>query len=178
MNEHRKNIIIKEILYWKENRMLPEQYCDFLLTLYTEGNRPKEQENWRLTKRMRFQNVLYFLLISFSLFVIYFTELSFILQMAFVAIFVLVGLAGIYYFSRKNMSYQFPFIALALILLFSSVEIVSGVFPKSQLPLVIVVILNCVLWYIAGWKLKLLYFKISAYLGFIIVIILFLYNNL
>ena len=24
------NIIINEILFWKQNKMLPEQYCDYL----------------------------------------------------------------------------------------------------------------------------------------------------
>ena len=37
MDENRKQIIIKEIGYWKNNKLLPEQYCDFLLALYTEG---------------------------------------------------------------------------------------------------------------------------------------------
>lgn len=154
--------------------MLPEQYCDFLLTLYTEGNRPKERENRHSKKRIRFHNVIYFLFILLSLFVIYFTELSFILQMGFVAIFVLFGLSGIFYFSAKKMSYQFPLIATALILLFSSVEIISGVYPENQLPLAVVVILNCFFWFLTGWKLKLPYFTISGYLGLIILIIFIL----
>ena len=37
MDENRKQIIIKEIGYWKNNKLLPEQYCNFLLALYTEG---------------------------------------------------------------------------------------------------------------------------------------------
>lgn len=154
--------------------MLPEQYCDFLLTVYTEGNRPNVRENRLSKKRIRFHNVVYFLSILFSLFVIYFTELSFILQMGFAAILILFSLAGIYYFSLKKMPYQFPLIATALILLFSSVEIISGVFPENQLPLVVGVIVNCFIWFLAGWKLKLPYFTISGYLGLIILIILIL----
>ena len=37
MNESRKQIIINEIGYWKKNQILPEQYCDFLLALYTKA---------------------------------------------------------------------------------------------------------------------------------------------
>ena len=37
MNAQRKAIIIGEIKYWKESKLLPAQYCDYLLALYTEG---------------------------------------------------------------------------------------------------------------------------------------------
>ena len=37
MNETRKKIIIQEIKYWKKSKLLPEKYCDFLLTLYSGG---------------------------------------------------------------------------------------------------------------------------------------------
>lgn len=38
MNNQEKNqLIIQEILKWKENRLLPEEQCDFLLALYTKG---------------------------------------------------------------------------------------------------------------------------------------------
>ncbi len=44
MDETRKQIIINEIEYWKEHHLLPEQYCDFLLALYTEGNGIEKKE--------------------------------------------------------------------------------------------------------------------------------------
>ncbi|MCT1903893.1 hypothetical protein [Oceanobacillus sojae] len=38
MNNQEKNqLIIQEILKWKENHLLPEKQCDFLLALYTKG---------------------------------------------------------------------------------------------------------------------------------------------
>jgi uncharacterized membrane protein len=48
MNAQRKKIIMTEINYWKQNKLLPEHYCDFLITLYTEGNH--EQENSATTE--------------------------------------------------------------------------------------------------------------------------------
>ena len=44
MDKNRKEIIVKEIEYWEENRMLPAHYCQYLLTLYTEG---KGKENFK-----------------------------------------------------------------------------------------------------------------------------------
>lgn len=36
MNPERREIILKEIEYWRTSRLLPEQYCDFLENLYHE----------------------------------------------------------------------------------------------------------------------------------------------
>lgn len=34
---NRKKIIVSEIEYWRKSKLLPSQYCDFLLQVYTEG---------------------------------------------------------------------------------------------------------------------------------------------
>ena len=39
MKENRIETIVNEIHYWKEHRLLPGEYCDFLLALYTQGQR-------------------------------------------------------------------------------------------------------------------------------------------
>ncbi|KIQ94791.1 hypothetical protein LH47_01161 [Anoxybacillus thermarum] len=82
MEQKRKEIIINEIKYWKQTRLLPEQYCDFLLALYTEGNgddvetRTKQVPAWAI----RATAAMIGICLSFVLLVIYFTELSFVLQ--------------------------------------------------------------------------------------------------
>ena len=35
---------MNEIKFWKQNKLLPEHYCDFLMTLYSEGNQHEEIE--------------------------------------------------------------------------------------------------------------------------------------
>jgi len=42
MNDERRKTIVKEIDYWRRGKLLPEQYCDFLLNLYLDeqGERP------------------------------------------------------------------------------------------------------------------------------------------
>ena len=37
MNIQRKKIVISEITYWKKSKLLPEHYCDFLISLYSNG---------------------------------------------------------------------------------------------------------------------------------------------
>ncbi|SEN55813.1 hypothetical protein SAMN04488134_101355 [Amphibacillus marinus] len=44
MDKQRKITIINEIHYWRENRLLPSHYCDFLLALYTEGSHSEGDE--------------------------------------------------------------------------------------------------------------------------------------
>ncbi|PLR76987.1 hypothetical protein CU633_13030 [Bacillus sp. V3-13] len=172
MNQNRKSTIIKEILYWKENRLLPEQYCNYLLALYTEGNRPVEKHKQRIASfKNRFPSVAIFLLIPIFIFVIYFTELSFILQMALGGVFIIAGLFAAYYFSRKGISFQVPLIVSALIFLLLSVEGASVLAPNHDGILYTICSANCLLWILIGWKLKLLYFKLSGIIGTAIIII-------
>lgn len=43
MNLEKREIIIKEIQYWRNNRLLPEQYCDFLTNLYDDEAAAKDR---------------------------------------------------------------------------------------------------------------------------------------
>jgi hypothetical protein len=53
MTNEKKKIIIQEIYYWKNSRLLPETYCDFLLALYTEGNQDKEELPSQMLKKIK-----------------------------------------------------------------------------------------------------------------------------
>lgn len=79
MNNSRKQIIVNELLYGKKSRLLPDQYCDYLLALYTEGNQPKETRKEKKGMVLQLMNLIFLLLIPISVFFIYFTELSIIL---------------------------------------------------------------------------------------------------
>ena len=165
MDENRKKIIVKEILYWKDNRMLPEQYCDYLLALYTEGNQPQELKNEKSKYKWQLQNYLLLLLIPVFVFLLYFTELSFDLQMALLFI-SLIGLFTLtYYFFKKGFQFQISLFISALLLLLGTVELTVQVFPESPGILYAVLIVNCLTWLVVGKKLKLIYFLISGFLG-------------
>ncbi|WP_054752994.1 hypothetical protein [Piscibacillus salipiscarius] len=60
MNFDRKEVIIKEIKYWKESKLLPEKYCDFLLMLYTQGEGNSESE---VSKKQ--SNIWYYIDLTF-----------------------------------------------------------------------------------------------------------------
>jgi hypothetical protein len=42
VNLEKREIIIKEIQYWRNNKLLPEQYCDFLTNLYDDEAAAKD----------------------------------------------------------------------------------------------------------------------------------------
>lgn len=175
MADTRKEIIIKEILYWKESRLLPEQYCNYLLALYTEGNQPEEVTKGKNKRTRRapfpFKTVLPLLLLPIAFCVLYFTELSFGMQMSFFVILLLLGFALTYYFFKKEKMFQIPLVISAFMLLLTSIEWISHTFPDALNALYAILVVNCALWLLAGWKLKLLYFLISGVLGVLLLII-------
>lgn len=170
MKENRKEIIVKEIHYWKKTKLLPEQYCNFLLALYTEG----EQINGKEAGKRSFNWSILFtyfplLLIPIGIF-IYFTELSFFLQTTLYGFLVLFGSVTSFYFFRKTNYFFIPMISTALLVLLCSVDIVTYLFPNSQESLYSIIFLNCVAWFVIGRKAKLLYFMISSVLGILVLV--------
>jgi hypothetical protein len=71
--DQKTKIILHEIMYWKKNKLLPDHYCDFLITLYTEGS-----ENSIKSRRLgRFTYLFYTLAILVSITLIGFLVLYF-----------------------------------------------------------------------------------------------------
>ncbi|MDH5160155.1 hypothetical protein [Heyndrickxia oleronia] len=171
MNSSRKEVIIKEIIYWKEHKMLPDHYCDYLLALYSEGefenNHNDRMKSNKLVNRLSLFLILIGALLLISLFVIYFTELAFVLQMMILTSFVvLLLILGIYY-SKKETWYYIFYISSAILLLLLSVQLTDKFFYHYSIALLITLFLNCILWVATGWKLKLLFFTVSGVVGII-----------
>ncbi|MED4537156.1 hypothetical protein P9243_11840, partial [Heyndrickxia coagulans] len=83
MDDKRKQIIVNEIKMWKETKMIPQEYCDFLLAIYTEGtegNTRKQNGAGKSVKKQAAVSAFILALVAIAVFVIYFTELHFILQ--------------------------------------------------------------------------------------------------
>jgi hypothetical protein len=96
MNEDRRQIIMKEIGHWRRSKLLPDQYCDFLLNLYADQDTvhtAREQHHTvgkaiaavqRATGMQWLLTFGTFTLISFV--VLYFNEFHSLLQIAIVAL--------------------------------------------------------------------------------------------
>ncbi|MBB5354516.1 hypothetical protein HNR43_000472 [Anoxybacillus mongoliensis] len=171
MEQKRKEIIINEIKYWKQTRLLPEQYCDFLLALYTEGNHnddvdqpTKQVPTWAV----RFTMILIGIFLPCALLVIYFTELSFVLQTLILSLFVIICLMTVRFFAQHRMLTHIALIVGALSLLLLSIRACDVYFSGNMSALAITVMCNCFVWLLIGWRFSLMYFIISGVVGIIL----------
>ncbi|MGD7044002.1 hypothetical protein [Jeotgalibacillus proteolyticus] len=179
MREQRKEIITNEILYWKANKILPSHYCDYLLALYNEGEAVSEKSPISKTRAVLSLNhstsnfysmiTVWMALISFVVF--NFTELSVILQTAFLSIFVV--LLFIQGFKKKTNKWvrHISIITAVFILLLQSLQIWEKYF-SDNLPLLFFLIgIQCVIWMVMGWKFKLSYLSAGGFLGLAVLMI-------
>lgn len=178
MNPQRKRIIISEIQYWKKNRLLPEHYCDFLITLYAQGEAEGtesakaeravlEKEHSAVTNKM----ILTGLLAAFLLAGLFFLKnhpAAVVSATAAIAAILIVRLL----FSRKIRTALVPFtyVVAALLILGISLKVWFTFFEGETMLLLGLLMLNSILWLFAGRLLKLLYFTISGSAGLLLII--------
>ncbi|RFU71702.1 hypothetical protein D0469_00920 [Peribacillus saganii] len=170
MNKTRKKIIINEILYWKKARLLPEQYCDYLLALYSEG---EEIEVKTRDGKNTFLRMLPYLAIAIivigAICLTNFTQLPFKMQIAISAAAALLLLLFVYLFSSRKPLMQVSLIGASLMILAATVDSVEGFAPKNNTVLYSSLLANCLVWWGFGRKLSLLYFTIAGILGTVVI---------
>lgn len=177
----KKQIIISEIRYWKSNKLLPEHYCDFLITLYSQGeetDEDAEQQSSTLQverRKLRTKQVMILLIslllagaASVAMFVL--TEYPTItLLVAAVLAVIFLALVSGKTFIKKGFA-PFLYISMAFLLLMMSLKIWTAFFNGDTTLLIGLLVLNCGLWLFTGRVLKLLYFTISGALGLLTVV--------
>jgi hypothetical protein len=178
MNNDKKNTIIKEIQYWKNSKLLPETYCDFLLALYTEGNQDEEDiipnKNDIRKGITFFEGVLcsfLLFLLAATLLVIYFTELFFVLQMIIVVLFLVTSFVVTAYFIRKRAFYQVPLSLTFIQLLLVSIFMVEYFASGDRIWMGGIIVTNCFLWILAAGLHRIMYLLISGVVGLIIFVL-------
>ena len=167
MNETRKKIILNEILYWKQTRILPEKYCDYLLALYSEGDIELQTATEPPKKKGRFFliEILISLILITALIVNYFTEVKTAMQMSLFTFFICLLLGITYYQHQKQKPLLYPLIATAFVLLLMSVRTWELFFYSQILYLYVILFCNCFIWLIVGKRMRYLYFTVAGWLG-------------
>lgn len=171
-------MIISEIKYWKKSNLLPAHYCDFLITLYAQGDEDHEIEEKKAPsvlmkeKRKFIGKVVMLMLLSTivgaSLFI--FTNypiVTFGLSALLIAIFLFITMRSTV---KKSAIIPILYVSTAFILLMMSLNLWIYFFEGDSTLLIGLLILNCTLWLFAGRMLKLLYFTISGAAGILLVI--------
>lgn len=180
MGNPRKQIILNEILFWKQNKLLPEHYCDFLITLYSEGEELQLDEEISYKKSVgakeRRKKLLIALIISI-LSLVLFAMLFLMTKYFFVAAIFTGVVAIIFMIYSYKLAKKYDLIApilqvaAALLIFGISVKISLVYFENNNVVLYSLLIANCLMWTITGIRLKLLYFTISGILGIILLIV-------
>jgi hypothetical protein len=180
MNPQRKRIIISEVKYWKENKLLPEHYCDFLITLYAQGKEEQElkaseaillKEKKKINRTIIMLTVLA-LVVSGAMFVfIQYPSVTLSLTAVVSILFLLVTLQKSTVRSRLA---PLLYILASFMLLLMSLKLWVVFFEGHIMLLIGLLLLNCVLWLFAGRMLKLLYFTISGAAGLLLIIVFLL----
>ncbi|WP_087971699.1 hypothetical protein [Oceanobacillus rekensis] len=180
--DDRTAVIVKEIKYWKEHRLLPEKYCDYLLALYTNGQElydEAEVSNARngLTPVIIIHFILLLAMIPFSLLVVYFTEFHLLLQLSILIVFLFYSI-WIYLYFRKY-SYEFVLVALivSLLLLLLVSIILSSLLTTSIIIHTIVILMNLLLWLLISYAEKNKLLQIVSILSLIFAIGYIIFNK-
>lgn len=176
MNPQRKRIIISEIKYWKQSKLLPEHYCDFLIALYGQGDGENvsaaKANDAILVKERKKLNRTIFLLTFLAIIV---SSMMFVLSqypwltMMITAVFTLLLLQATFRKKQNRLLTSFFYILSAFLLLATSFKLWFVFFEGQFNLLVALLILNCALWLMAGRFLKLLYFTISGAAGLLLI---------
>jgi hypothetical protein len=164
MDEHRKQIILKEINFWKESRMLPEQYCNYLLTIYSEGsNLQTEKAQTKVRSNIPILAILCMLFLPISVYVLYFTELSLNLQIFILGLILVFTTVFMIRMTKKQLIWRhLSYCVLAFLCLEVSIELFSRIFKLTTIGFGIILLLNCLVWILIGLVKKLNYFVISG----------------
>lgn len=172
MSDQRTEIIIKEINYWKKHNLLPAVQCDFLLALYThgEGVEVAEEEPQKCKKdgvKLKILAQLFLLLIALlsSMIIIYAIELEFYMKL--ILLIILLSLSLFLYVLQKKNGDQISrlTISIMLILLLVMSLFVTKYITTNHWIINSVVIINFVMWFFVGRKLKLTYLMIMSVLA-------------
>ena len=182
MSNPKKQIIMNEITFWKQNKLLPEHYCDFLMTLYSEGNNEQEITGnaknavRNVEKRKKWSFASFFPIIAVIIILLLFTIQFEWVVIAVAAVFALACLIGAIYFAQKNKVLATMLqLATALSLLGVTLKICTTYFTGNNEMLYILLLLNCLLWLLSGIIMKIIYFTLSGILGGIVIISAWIY---
>lgn len=169
--EKKNEIIIKEIQHWKQSKLLPETYCDFLLALYTKGDGSAHQIKHGSGTSMRDWLKLIILILLVPIILGVYLYINSVTQIGILLILGIVGFS-LYNSHKKNEGFLrhlslvvFLFIGLLLTIsiskfLFEIQHIINGV-----------ILLNFISWLILSLKNKYTYLTILSSLAILFMVI-------
>jgi len=137
MDQEKRAIIVSEIEHWQRSRLLPDQYCEFLLNLYRESDANGTVDRQRRRRAIVESNPLIWLLLTGSIGLFFYVGLNFslfppLLQMGlFVASVVAAHVASGVLRNRKPLASYALFGLGAGLLLAGGAYLLRGASPED-----------------------------------------------
>ena len=170
LDEKRKKIILDEVQYWKKTKLLPEQYCDYLIALYSHG---EMTSNVQVEKHHHEKDKLPYLF--FILIPLYFVILlASHIKAEYILLFGLI-LTGIFIYMILRQPIRV--MANPILLMINAVLMVSvtveiwDIWIHNRWALFAILCLHCLLWLWVGKRNSLLYLKCAGTIGILVLII-------
>jgi hypothetical protein len=171
-NDNKKKIILNEIEYWKNSKLLPEHYCDFLSTLY----RGSEVSDDVVAKRKNsaFKSVILscmVILLVCSILVFYFIDFSNQMQMYIFAFFILLAYFVGINAHRKQAPYAHIlfsggcFLILVAVTRFLQLWGIDAGLTKALLLLA-----SCFIWFLTGAYFRIFYLQFIGLFSLIMIL--------
>ncbi|PYZ94264.1 hypothetical protein CR194_01625 [Salipaludibacillus keqinensis] len=183
--DERKRIIVNEIKKWQKNKLLPETYCQFLLSLYSEGNNEGRGENFKGNsysphiKKAIVSFAMILILFITILFVIYFTQFSPASQVGVLVGFLGISLIAAFYYNRHKSPFAHVYVILSSFISFIiTIAAADLFFPDESSYLAVAIVLLCLSWIVSGWRYRYHYLYIAGGTGILLFIGLFLVDRI
>lgn len=149
--------------------MLPEQYCNYLLTLYSQGEVQPERSPKKKSEKELFYGLAMGTLFLINIFLNYFTEISNTMQIVVTTFSILAFVFLIRQCMNKKILFQLSLIGLSLLMLVETVKWTEIIATEKRWFLFTCLFLNCGLWILIGRKYRLLYFSIAGFMGLVVI---------
>ena len=184
MTNQRKQIIVNEIAFWKQNKMLPEHYCDFLTSLYKGGDLEQtsltpdlKQSVIAKEKKLKMRKFIVFPIITIiSLILLNFILVDWVAIAIGLVLGIIFAIYGIKLAINNHVAAPILHVSGALLLLTMSVKFATTYYDGSNEVLFAVLGINCALWFLLGIWQKLIYFILAGGLGIALVVTYSLIN--
>ena len=177
MSNQRKQIILNEIAFWKQSKFLPDHYCDFLTTLYTEGQQHEQlngvsNESMLAKEKSKKKWITFGLPIATLLLVVllFATEIQWLVIGVVGAVAVIALVVAIILAKKNNVFAPIVNLCAALLILGVSLKLCVAYFEGNNTVLYSMLVGNCLLWLITGLLTRAIYFTISGALGLFVMV--------
>ncbi|PRO65118.1 hypothetical protein [Alkalicoccus urumqiensis] len=176
--EERKRIIIEEIRKWQKSRLLPDTYCEFLLSLYLEGEKEEPASAAARTNKIDWLTAaLFFLFVTVLLLVQLILDLPPAAGLLLLFTASAVSLAAGVLFRRRGSVFAHPSFLISAGLSFMLLLSISRTLDGGRAFIGMASALLSVGWAFVGWKLKLSYLVIAGASGLLLLTALFIFET-